>query len=347
MLARNRETPPAPTAHPRDNSREESVSVNLCSACHNKILWQNQHNHEMKNNLPTLTVLACLVASVQAQEPTSRDLLQQAAQHLRDGQPLDAVISQQIKLFNQELTGSGKYLQLGGGSGKTRLNLTIAAGGEVFTRFEQLCDGNRCYLTRETGDSKQTSYIDIKRVRRAIEESNQTPSPTASLNWMVFGGLPHLLEQLVHNFDFDPPKSDFLGEALTPVWVLRGKWKPAVLAQLLPAQKEQIMAGNRVDFAKLPKQMPHEIEVTLVNDEKFPLFPHRIVYLQQARSANDAETDPTAHPVVVYKLFDVQLRPDFGPTQFEPRRETKPGADVDLINETGAYLKRLGLKKSQ
>ena len=69
------------------------------------------------------------------------------------------------------------------------------------------------------------------------------------------------------------------------MWVVAGKWRREKLALILPDQSEAILAGQPVDFSRLPALLPTNVNMTLGRDEAFPLFPYRIEFRRQ----NDAQ----------------------------------------------------------
>lgn len=297
----------------------------------------------MNYKLPILAAAALLQVSAnwgitqtaqsESSPPDGQQLIQMAARQLLNQPPLECNVRQKINLFGQELIGPGSYQQFGSGKSMVRLELKLTVGGKVVS-LQQVCDGRFFYVRQDLPNLTSLSRIDLQRVQEAIDAAgpNATPPPTA--NWMTRGGLPHLLQQLESNFEFTAPQASSLKQI--PVWIVTGRWKQDRLAEMLPAQKDNILAGLPADLSQLPPQIPHEVEITLGHDDLFPLFPYRIVYRRLASPGGEG-TPP--QPIVVLEFFNVRRRLDMDPREFEYVPD-----DRELVDNTDEYLASLGLK---
>jgi hypothetical protein len=153
---------------------------------------------------------------------------------------------------------------------------------------------------------------------------------------MALGGLPKLLAALDSHFAFDPPKPMNIGKGKLPVWSLEGHWKPAILASLLPDQKAEIAAGERVDLSRLPPQLPHGVTVVLGRDQVIPFFPYGISYYRWA-AAEGESSPPRRQVMATWELFEVRFRPDLDASLFDYRPH-----DAQQVDErTDEYIARL------
>lgn len=365
VVGSNRAIRPPPNNAKRVNEHANCVSVCLCSARQNEILLQIPYDPEMSNRLPSLegagaqllALLAACIASlfwaaeISAAEPRSgQTLIGDAAEQLHQGPPLEARVGCRVRLFGQELTATGSYVQFGGGTGKTRLVLAMAAGGKVFRKQMQITDGLRhLYIREENRGVKSLISIDLRKVSRAMSESDGDQTPPLQLT--AVGGVPRLLAQLNTNFDFGTPIESHLGNAKNeiPVLIVPGKWKPEMLAKLLPEHQQEILAGKPAPLDKLASHLPHEVEVTLGNDDKFPLFPYKVVFL---RYASDAEDNPRSRSdnmaeILSLKLFEVKHRPQLSREFFDYRPQNNKDDVASITDGTAQYIKRLGLKPAE
>ena len=363
---------------PRTHSRKTGVSVNLCSARYNENLWQNRHNRDMKSNLPILPAVVAIliggsssVSQTPVKDPTSPNpqrLLRKAAETLFEATSLEANVSQDVNLIGQTLTGFGKYRQLGQGRGRAWLSLRLLAKGKQVGRLEQICTGETLYTRIETPQRKRLSYVSLGQVRKAIAASANPSKARTKMQWMAHGGLAGLLLQINDSFRFGPPRVDFLEAKSSsesnlrrpnnyriPVWVLVGEWRPSMLKQLLPKQKEAIKSGESVDLDQLPEHVPHRVELILGNDAKFPLFPYKITYLRKTKEESGDPISNAYTPIVALRFFMLRNRLDLGPNDFQYQlmRDPSPGAsgttrdDVQQTDQTRAFIRRLGIEPAK
>ena len=318
----------------------------------------------MDVRLPTFAAILSLAASVALGQPLAtsavgqeppkpvdgQQLISKAAENLAGQRRLEANIRQKIHLFGQELSGPGYYAQYGrddwdtsSTTNATKLHLKLSLVAGQHTIFQQVCDGRFLYTQFELPDQKRVAFIDLQRVHKSISKNKAATAMTASTNWMALGGLPNLLRQLNNNFRFGPVKRALLGKEKVPVWQIMGTWKPARLAELLPAQRDAILAGRSVKWDDLPKQLPHSVALTLARDNPFPLFPYRIVFNQFVTTRHDnAPNKPrtAAHPVLTLEFYNVRHRANMSRSEFH----FKPD-DQELLDDTEKYLQQIGAMK--
>ncbi len=312
----------------------------------------------MKVKLPILAVTLSVFASIAvSQIPSSQsppvttdgqELVARAATVLASQPRLEANARQQINLFGQQLSGPGYYAQFGADKLDTtyattaaRLQLKVAIGGEV-TKFQQACDGRFLYTQWELPDEKRLTFIDLQRVHQAAQESKSAASLAMTTNWMALGGLPGLLRQLSDNFQFTAPQEGVLGKENVPVWKVAGSWRRDRLAEMIPSQRADILAGKPIQWDELPPQLPHSVVLTLSRDQPFPLFPYRVVYNRHVVATTNSKRNVIAQPVLILELYNVRQRASMQASEFN----FKPD-DQELIDETEDFILRLGLRKER
>jgi hypothetical protein len=294
----------------------------------------------MKHTLPNLNAVLwslALAASVGAQTPQNappagQHLLTQAAHALHRQPALSAKIRQRVRMFGEELVGSGTYLQLGDEPDKMlRLELKLQLAGQVST-LTQVSNGAKLWTQREVGKTTMLSYVDVQRVRREAAAARATRPADVGADWMILGGLPALLSGLGENFQFGaarPAQFSQLG-----VWVIEGTWRPEALARLLPEQKEAILAGEPLKPGSLPQEIPEQVQVVLGRDD---LFPYQIEF-RRSGPAPEAGQGRVWTPMLTLELFEVQFGAQLDPLQFQ---YTHTGQEV--ADHTELYLRKFGM----
>jgi hypothetical protein len=236
---------------------------------------------------------------------------------------------QRVGIREQYMVGSGAYLQLRHGEDvRFRLELRLQVG-EQLTSLQHITDNRYLYIRRDIGETKSISRIDLKRVQAAHAKLAAGIAPQ-NYAMLGVGGLSQLLHGLADNFTFGDPES----ETISGVNVRRmsGRWKPEVLAKLLPDQSETILAGLEPAMETLPLQIPDGVSLVVGRDAPLALFPYRVEFTRQ-----DAESN-RPRSMLIMELFEVRLRPDLDPRLFEV-----PSSEQNLVDETDVYLRKHGL----
>jgi hypothetical protein len=266
----------------------------------------------------------------------------QAAQRLLLLPGIEASTRQKVNILGQQLVGSGTYLQLANGPRlMLRLEMKLRNAGEEMTArstsVQQISDGDTFWVRRSQGEETTLTRVNLRHLRNAASQIGPSDVPPPPTLWMALGGLPKLLAALDTHFVFDVPTATVVGIEKLPVWRLEGRWKPAVLANLLPEQQQAILAGAPVDLSKLPPHLPHGVTLILGRDQVIPLFPYGISYYRNvtADGTSNAPTDRQA--MVTWELFDVHFRPDLDTSLFDYR----PNDNQQVDERTDEYITRL------
>jgi hypothetical protein len=254
---------------------------------------------------------------------------------------VSAKIRHRVDLFGKQLVGDGEYReQRRNGIPAIRLELKIQIGDSTSSLL-QVCDGRYCWTYRKLFAKESLSRIDAVRAVAALAQAEKPaenaaengPRPAGMLPGL--GGLPRLLRGLNANFQFTSAQRGQWGTQ--PVWRLEGGWRPALLARILPKQKEAIEQGQPVDLSRLPEQLPDRVVLYLGQDD---LFPYRIEYCRTAgKKDGDTEGEATRDLVTV-ELYEVHMNIPLDPGQFI----YSPGS-VEFSDQTDAFLQAVGGKK--
>ncbi len=268
---------------------------------------------------------AATISSVSGQE-----LVAQAAQRLLLAPGLEAKTRQSVHVFDQKLIGSGEYCQLTQGPKLfLKLDLKLQVGDQART-LRQISDGDSLWEVRGQGDLQTFSHVNLGRLREVAGNTQPLVSPSF---WMAIGGIPRLLANLNESFVFQAAVPAAIGEH--PVWRVEGEWKPAMLARMLPHQKEAILAGGKARLQELPEQVPHGVTIILGRDQIIPLFPYSFSFYRNI--VVDPQTGQVVRqPIVTWELFEVRIRPDLRPSDFDFRP-----ADQEFQERTEHYVARL------
>ena len=113
----------------------------------------------------------------------------------------------------------------------------------------------------------------MDRIRQAVGDNGQPTWADAGTRWLAVGGLPQLIAALAENFQFSTPQA--VRSDKVSLWLVDGRWKTDKLAELLPDQKEKILAGGPADLTRLSAQLPTEVRVVLGQSDLLP--PHRVL----------------------------------------------------------------------
>ena len=221
----------------------------------------------------------------------SQSLLDQSAANIVASPPIESTVLLTIDLFDQHLVTEGKYIQLGQGSRKSRLDFEQKHEGGG--RLTQICDGRFFYSIHESDEGKNLRFADLYQLAKA-DQQGLLANPTA---WMATGGLSSLLQHLAQAFDFEPVTQGEIDGV--PTVVLQGSWNLNYLKRLTEDLVDPTYLESPVQWDKLPPQLPHRVELHLGADDFLPLFPYRIVFSQYTAD------NKTARPIVQFEMNEV------------------------------------------
>ena len=235
-------------------------------------------------------------ASYTPAEGEPANILMQAARNLTDSPPISCKSRMKIDLFGQRVIGNGQFLNSGEGRGLTRMDLSFEVSDETELVVSQICDGKFFYRVEQLGKQRSIEFLDLSEFAQN-GETGVSENPT---QWLSRSGTISLLQNLGTAFDFKPPASEAVGGL--NMLHLRGQWKPSAISNILNGKSVHLDKDTQtVNWRRLPKQVPHGVDVYLGNDEFLPLFPYRIVFFQI-----DSEDENVKHAVVTMELYEVE-----------------------------------------
>ena len=261
----------------------------------------------------------------------ANEILDQAVQALREYNSLAAGMQYQANLFGHQISGSGEYSeQRSEPFPKVCLKIAMPLGDRVGALVE-VCDGQRYLWTyRRLLDQEKLTRIDLSYVAKATANSKPARPISRLTGTVGLGGLAGLVRELRRNFRFEVAgQTSFSGE---PAVQLRGQWLPKPLAKVLPEQKEAILQGKEADLTKLPRHLPHEVIVTLGQDNKLL---YRVEYRRFA-DKKDSSLSSAGEGNVVLEWYNISRNNPIAPGTFEYH----PG-DITISDRTQSFLDEL------
>jgi hypothetical protein len=308
------------------------------------ILWQNQHDRQMKRTFARLTCLVTALAVCQAcvrgQESaqSGQQLVADAARRLDNETSIAAELRYRAHAFGHQVLGTGSYLQSGAGAGRRlRLELRMQVGEKPAT-LQEIRGPDDYWIRKDVPPGEPLlRRVDLLQLRRALRGDQPVADDVLPRGaWIMLGGLPRLLATLEQSFDFAAPRADEVplsgasGEQKSlPIWIVDGQWKPARLAGL---------TGGSQQSGHLPEQMPDRVEIVLDRTDKvLPLFPYRISYWRTPERKKSDSSAPQRQELLTLELFNVRRVGAIDPREFQ----YSPG-DQEVLDLTTAYIQYLG-----
>ncbi|MEM9412246.1 MAG: hypothetical protein AAGA30_14115, partial [Planctomycetota bacterium] len=252
------------------------------------------------------------------QELDASVLLQRSSHALFHSRPFGAAIRMKINLFDQRLVGEGRYLQAGQGHRcASRFELSFE-GNRNPLNILQICNRGFYYRFRSTGKKPKLEVVDLSRI--ADIDSNKLIANHST--WMATGGLASFITNLADNFVFETvERSEING---VRVFVLKGRWNEDRLKRIIFGQINYNLIRDEIDWSRMPKQLPQEIEVVLSDDEYFPLFPYQIRFFR-----NQMKDDSIVQvETVSLQFYQLDKFAEVGAGQFEVNFEGMPFSDL-------------------
>lgn len=269
--------------------------------------------------------------------PNADRLMADMLASVRARDSISARIRQKIDVLDQQLVGTGVYLQQGRGEEqKLRLELKIQVADQT-TSMQQVCDGTFLWMHQDLLDKTSLTRIDVRRVREAVFDRGGRRSRFQQIQ-LALGGLPKLLEELDRDFEFRLVQQDRLDGV--PVWVVRGTWRPEALAATYPDPKAKPAGQGVPTVGKLP---PHAPDVMVLLVGRDDLFPYRIEFRRRVEpdEKTPQRTDET-RALVIMEWFELALDTPLDERQFIYR----PG-DVKPIDGTEKLLVQMRLAEEK
>ncbi len=138
-------------------------------------------------------------------------------------------VRQTMELYGHKLSGFGKYVRGGQGSGKLRMSLQLPAGDQMNSLL-QVSDGELLYALENIGGKARRTRVDLGKVRERLTISPESLNDPVIAMYLAIGGQAELLRKLCQQYEWTTVEAGKLGEE--PVWWLTGR-----LAQTPPPER--------------------------------------------------------------------------------------------------------------
>jgi hypothetical protein len=271
-------------------------------------------------------------------------LVRSAIASLEGRQTVSARLRHQVHLYDKDIAGFGVYLQGPWQRRLLRMELRVQIGNRL-TSMLQVCDGARLWTHSTVSKEPTLTKIELQRLDEDLQAAPPMSDQAAPMtDTFGLGGLPRLLRSLERSFQFGDIREGTLDEV--PVLVVRGDWKTAELARLLPDRQEALAADPAAVLAALPVQVPHHVAVYFGRND---LFPYRIEYWPSPRVPKESQVSsgggngpPTAQqPLVRLEFFEVRLNEPVDTGQFV----YLPPGQLKVKDVTGKYLTKIAERR--
>lgn len=191
------------------------------------------------------------------------------------GLPALSDVRQSIQLRSHQMTGFGKYVRGGQGTGKMRMSLQLPAGDQMNTLL-QVSDGELLVTQELIGSVSQRSRVDLGKVRERLVITTDSLNDPVIAMYLAIGGQAEVLRKLCQQYYWVKVEEGKLGAE--PVWWLTGK---------LAGEPPRIRAMAEVDTALfVPNQsalLPTETLVAIGRREAS--VPFWLFQIEQFRSS--------------------------------------------------------------
>ncbi len=160
------------------------------------------------------------IPTTRTPQEISQQILYQSLHDAVWGHPTLCDVRQTILLRGQQMTGFGKYVRGGQGSGRMRMSLQLPAGDQMNTLL-QISDGE-LLVTQETigGVSKRTR-VDLGKIReRLVITTDSLRDPVIAM-YLATGGQAEVIRKLCQQYEWVKVEEGTLGDER--VWWLTGK----------------------------------------------------------------------------------------------------------------------------
>lgn len=259
--------------------------------------------------------------------------LQEVANHLKKMPPLQSDLLIRFRWGGSEFALNGCYSQIGQGSGQSRLDLRLADPDPTFS-ISKVSDGRFLYTLERMDEQQKLEFVDLQQVRKGNQTGQNQPFP----QWLLPGELASLLENLSTAFQFDTPQIQQVeGQNfchLQGVW--KADWLRNWLQELVPIHHLQ----PEILWHKLPQEIPHQVNLSLVYSPQLGWTPRRIAFLRypEEKTGPSDSRNPELRIAVPLGVVDFA---GFQPLGTDPEHLLKiETAEVEMVDVTDLYLNR-------
>jgi len=232
-------------------------------------------------------------------------------------------------LFGVALAANGKYFQTTGGQ-KSRME--VQCHSPVAQTVLQMCDGRFVYILKSTHQKQRLEFIDLFRLGNNRGQAQGGLLPTT---WVMGGGIGDAIMHYAEAFDFQAVAPSLEGRGPEDMMTFRGIWKAGTLLHLLNAGESLEERPTSVQWAKVPRQLPHAIELTFATTAGQPAVPRQISFFQFQTS----KTVSTAKEIVRIEFSPFEFKNNLPDELFT--LESTDFEAVDVTNDYNAKIKKL------
>ncbi|MEZ6133748.1 MAG: hypothetical protein R3C53_02445 [Pirellulaceae bacterium] len=193
------------------------------------------------------------------------------------GPPALCEVHQTVELYGHKMSGFGKYVRGGQGSGKLRMSLQLPAGDQMNSLL-QVSDGELLYTLETIGSVAKRTRVDLGKVRERLVITTQSLHDPVVAMYLAIGGQAELLRKLCQQYEWIKVEAGKLDDQ--PVWWLTGKLaaSPPTTVRALAEIDQLLFVQNQ--SALLPT------EVILAVGRQEANLPYWLFQVEQFRPAD-------------------------------------------------------------
>ncbi|RMF44196.1 MAG: hypothetical protein D6753_03235 [Planctomycetota bacterium] len=128
-------------------------------------------------------------------------------------------VRQHIEFDGLQLTGIGKYVREGKGSGRMKLHLQFPGRSGAHALL-QISDGHRLHTLEQLGENRRSAVVDLDQVRERLQITQASVTHPLTALYLAVGGPAESLRKIHGQYQFTDVQA--IDEAGTRVWILRG-----------------------------------------------------------------------------------------------------------------------------
>jgi hypothetical protein len=136
------------------------------------------------------------------------------------GQPVVCDVRQTSRIFDRKMTGFGKYVRGGQGSGQMRFSMQLPAGNKMNSLL-QVSDGELVYTNQSIGSTPQRTRIDLGKVRDRLVINSESLNDPVTAMYLAVGGQAEVLRNLCQQYTWTQVKQGSLEQV--DVWWVSGQ----------------------------------------------------------------------------------------------------------------------------
>lgn len=264
------------------------------------------------------------------------EFLEAARQSLRSLPPMAAQVELNVEFLGESMKWEGQYLQAGHGVPNYRWDLSLSEPQGTAARIMQVFDGRFLYGWQRWGAETQLHYADLSQI--PTWHSRQAQAIAGPSAWFGVGGLAALLEHLSTSFQLTEAGSKTSGGSPPLTFrVVRGEWTEQALRELLREEWNEHWVTGGIQWDRLPKQLPHGVEIWIGSDPYLPSFPYRLIFFHYVRSRGGGWQ---VVPCATLTMHQVRLLNELPADTFRVPAGDAPPEDLtsDYVNRSRMYL---------